>query len=222
VSASSAAGAAASTRAALVDTATRLFAERGVFQVSLAEIVRASGQRNASAVHYHFGTRDQLLYEVLEPTVRRLHARRVELLADAVRSPDGEARAVVEAIVRPLVELARQGWRERAWMAIGTEVGDAIERVPPEIAALLREAGGAEALDVLTQRCPPLPADIWRTRTNICIGFVSRAATDRAQSLDANEREPQARLADEHFVQNLIDMFLGALTAPLTAVRQST
>ena len=146
----------------------------------------------------------------------------MELLADAVRSPDGEVRVVVEAIVRPLVELAREGWRERAWMAIGTEVGDAIERVTPEVASLLREAGGAEALDVLVQRCPPLPADIWRTRTSICIGFVSRAAAERARSHDATEREPQARLGDERFVQNLIDMFLGALTTPLTGPRRQS
>ena len=107
-------------------------------------------------------------------------------------------------------------------MAIGTEVGDAIERVSPEVASLLREAGGAEALDVLARRCPPLPGDIWRTRTNVCIGFVSRAAADRARSLDAAEQAPQARRADERFVQNLIDMFLGALTAPLTGPRRQS
>lgn len=201
------------TRAALVDAATQLFAARGVFQVSLAEVVRAAGQRNASAVHYHFGGRDQLLHEVLEPTVRRLQARRAELLAAAAARPSTDRRVVVEAIVRPLVELARQGWRERAWMAIGTEIGQAIDRVTPQIAELLRGAGGSEALDVLATRCPPLPADVWRMRTNLCIDLVSRAAADRARSIDAGSA---VRFDDEPFIQNLIDMFDGAVTAPLT------
>src|SRR5205085_1882241 len=45
------------TRDKLVDAAARLFAERGIDNVSINEIVRAAGQRNASAVHYHFGNR---------------------------------------------------------------------------------------------------------------------------------------------------------------------
>ena len=40
-----------STSDLLLDSATRLFAERGVDNVSIAEIVRAAGQRNTSAIH---------------------------------------------------------------------------------------------------------------------------------------------------------------------------
>ena len=49
------------TRDKLLDAATALFAGRGVANVSLAEIVRAAGQRNASAIHYHFGGRDHVV-----------------------------------------------------------------------------------------------------------------------------------------------------------------
>ena len=53
------------TRARIVAACERLFAERGIERVSLNEIVAAAGQRNASAIHYHFGDREGLMERVL-------------------------------------------------------------------------------------------------------------------------------------------------------------
>lgn len=198
------------TRDALAETAMRLFAERGVFEVSLAQIVREAGQRNASAVHYHFGSRDQLLIEILAPTVEQLRDRRRQMLAALDQLAADDPRPVVEAIVTPLLELAHQGWQGRAWMKIGTELSGAFDRVTPEIEALLQRAGGTEALEVLRHRCPPLPDAIWSMRTNVCIGFTSRAALDRARAMDEGR---SLELSDEAFHENLVDIFLGALRA---------
>jgi AcrR family transcriptional regulator len=206
------------TREKLLEAATRLFAERGAFDVSLAEVVREAGQRNASAVHYHFGSREHVLVAILEPMVHDLRARRRELLAQAAATPSDDVRSVVEIIVRPLVEQARRGWRERAAMKIGMELGDRPDRTPRHINRLLARAGGTEALALLAERCPPLPRAIWTLRTNLVIGMVSRAATDRARLLDERPPPRQAVLDDERFVQSLIDVVIGALTAPSTAV----
>ena len=54
-----------SVRAALIDAAERLFAERGSDGVSLREITSAAGATNASAVQYHFGDRRGLVRAVL-------------------------------------------------------------------------------------------------------------------------------------------------------------
>src|SRR3546814_3777931 len=48
----------AATRARLVGTAERLFADRGIESVTLAEINIAAGQRNKNATHYHFGDKE--------------------------------------------------------------------------------------------------------------------------------------------------------------------
>lgn len=37
------------------------FARHGLDQVSVQDITKRSGQRNASAIHYHFGSREGLL-----------------------------------------------------------------------------------------------------------------------------------------------------------------
>ncbi len=64
---------------------------------------------------------------MIEPQAHCLGARREELLAKA-RAGSGP-EVVVEPIVRPLVELAREGWRARAWMKIGLELADHGDRV---------------------------------------------------------------------------------------------
>jgi AcrR family transcriptional regulator len=201
------------TRDKLMDAARRLYAERGVDNVSLAEVVREAGQRNTSAIHYHFGSREQLLAAIMEPQVQPLRDRRDELLDKARRQPGPEP--VVEAIVRPLVELAHEGWRARAWMKIGLELADLGDRVAPEINELLFRAGGGEALSLLQSRCAPMPAPLWNLRTGICIGFTARAATQRARLIDAEPGRADALVENDAFVANLVEMFLAALTAPL-------
>jgi AcrR family transcriptional regulator len=205
-------GAPTSTREMLLDAAARLFAERGIDNVSIAEIVRAAHQRNMSAVHYHFGTRDELLRAVLARHVPVIAERRRQLLEEARAQPPGDARSAAEAIVRPVTEFAQRGWRQRAYLQIGSELSGAIDRVSPEIRNLMTETVGQAAWGVLRKRCPQVPADLWRQRREICVVFIGRAAADRARLLDRGGQ--RGVLSDDRFVDNLIDMVIGAMTAP--------
>jgi AcrR family transcriptional regulator len=204
---------AASTRDKLLDAAARLFAERGIDNVSIAEIVRGADQRNSSALHYHFGSRDAVLVALFERHVPDIRRRRLELLEAARERPD-DTRAAAEAIVRPITEFAQLGWRERAYLQYGSELGQQIDRVAPEVQALLHETSGYEAWDLLRARCPRLAKKIWRERMSICTAFIGRAAADRAAQLDRVAEHPV--LSDDLFVDNLIDMLVGAMTAVAT------
>ena len=204
-------GAPPSTRELLLDAALRLFAERGTDNVSIAEIVRTAGQRNVSAVHYHFGSRDEVLRAVLARHVPVIADRRRELLEQARARPPSDVRSAAEAIVRPLTEFAQRGWRERAYLQIGSELTGALDRASPGIRDLMTATVGQAAWKVLRQRCPDVPADLWRQRREICIVFIGRAAADRARSLDGGGSA--GVLSDDRFVDNLIDMVIGAMTA---------
>jgi AcrR family transcriptional regulator len=211
---------AASTRQKLLDTAMRLFAEKGIANVSLAEIVRAAGQRNASAVHYHLGDRNQLTAALLEPHVRAIRERRLELLATARARPRADVRSAIEAMVRPLTELAGRGWRERAYLEVGQELMWQRDQWSPEIRELVDATAGYDVAALIRERCPPLPDDIWQLRIDICIQFVGSAAAERARLMDQPRRGGQVEpVSDEVFVDNLIDMFRGALTAPLSRIQ---
>jgi AcrR family transcriptional regulator len=201
-----------STRDLLVDAAARLFAERGVDNVPIAEIVRAAGQRNTSAIHYHFGSRDEVLRAVLARHVPELAQRRFALLELARARPAREARAAADAIVRPVTEFAQGGWRQRAYLQIGSELAGSLDRASPEIRELLQQTAGHEAWDLLHERCPKIPSHLWRLRQDLCIVFIGRAAADRARHLDLGGTRHV--LSDDHFVDNLVEMLLGAMKAP--------
>ena len=68
------------TRTRLLMEAERLFAEVGVWQAATGDIVRSAGQRNASALTYHFGSRQGALDAILAE-----HGANCLTLFDAVR-----------------------------------------------------------------------------------------------------------------------------------------
>ena len=122
------------------------------------------------------------------------------------------SRSAAEAIVRPVTEFAQGGWRQRAYLQIGSELAGAVDRVNPEVRDLLKLTAGHAAWELLCQRCPTIPKDLWITRQEICIVFIGRAAADRARQLDQGGR--RRVLSDDRFVENLVEMLLGAMKAP--------
>jgi AcrR family transcriptional regulator len=88
------------TRAALVDAAERLMAERGVYAVELKEIMEAAGARNRSAVQYHFGGREGLVRAIgakHRPPINEARNRMLDRLG-----PDPSIDEIVEAAVVPI------------------------------------------------------------------------------------------------------------------------
>jgi AcrR family transcriptional regulator len=89
------------TRARLIRAGERLFAEHGIEVVSLREITRAAGQRNATALQYHFGNRRGLVRAILAKHNRDVEAERHGML-DELESRSGvSAREWVQALVLP-------------------------------------------------------------------------------------------------------------------------
>ncbi len=84
----------------LLDLAEQMFATQGIENVALTQIVAASSQRNRSALHYHFGSREGLLSALLDRRLAPINARR-EMLLDALPA-DPDALAIVRATVAAL------------------------------------------------------------------------------------------------------------------------
>ena len=97
----------------LLDVAERLFAENGIENVPLTRIVARSGQKNRSALHYYFGSREGVVAAVLDRRLKVINAVRQKLLArveasGAAVAASGarvEARgASVDVVVRAAIE----------------------------------------------------------------------------------------------------------------------
>jgi len=206
---------ASATREKLLDAATRAFAESGVENASLLDITRQAGQRNRAALHYHFGSRDGVLAAVLERHVSFLAAREGELLERALLLPASEAKPVVEAIVRPAVELAESGWRGRCCLMIIAQLAEEDPRdLAPEVTAALQRTGGPAVYAALADCMPPLPDDVRLERLALITGFILRSVSDRARLL-GRRRAGRPQLGLEAFVDNLVTMVAAAVAAPV-------
>ncbi|WP_229070104.1 TetR/AcrR family transcriptional regulator [Actinoplanes sp. DH11] len=149
------------TRASILDTAERLFAEHGVAAVSSRQISEAAGQGNNAAVGYHFGSKSDLVRAII-----RRHATPMEEIRRRLFTRlDGRAgvRELVTCVVHPytlhLAALGAPSWYARFAAQVITEpslrqlaaeemhaaptlfaVGDALRRCLPEVGAeVLRE-----------------------------------------------------------------------------------
>lgn len=159
------------TRERLVDAAERLFAERGIDGVSLAEITKAAGSRNTGAVHHHFGGREELLAEIVAEHRGRLDVRREELLDEMEAGAGPTPELLVRSLVLPMVELLDDR-RGRAFLSIqaqrvlrprpiGRTPRPVVQRLlrlegrpdgRPPVTAFLADLGELTAVSALAQR----------------------------------------------------------------------
>ncbi|AOS64507.1 TetR/AcrR family transcriptional regulator [Actinoalloteichus hymeniacidonis] len=150
------------TREHLLHTAERLFAERGLSEVSSRQIVEAAGQANNSALAYHVGTRADLLRAISRAHVEPITRRSRELFDETRGSSDpGE---YLGCLVRPYTEhlasLGTPSWYARFAAQLATDpayVG--VVLWAPELAALLEDAHHAMSAHV-----PDLPSELTRLR----------------------------------------------------------
>lgn len=89
------------TRDRLVAAAERLFAEHGIDAVSLREINREAGARNAIAVQYHFRDRAGIVRAVLDKHRPAIEAARHAALDRIEAEGATDLRALAAALVRP-------------------------------------------------------------------------------------------------------------------------
>ena len=97
------------TRTRILDTAERLFAERGIESVSVRSILAAAGV-NVALAHYHFGSREGLITALLEARVAPVVAE----MARGIEEADGRGQdASLEDVLRSYFAPAARWMMER-------------------------------------------------------------------------------------------------------------
>ncbi len=205
-------------RARLVLAAERLVAERGI-EVPLREIAVAAGQRNNSAVHYHFGSREGLLEAVL---VERLGPVNAAMLA---RLADLEATGGADA-VRPLVDVLVTPTATVPYAAGSTHYARFLEQVRArpliaELPALAPEHSSATRLvlhrlgRVLTDLPEGLRTTRIRAMSTAMFALLADLERDRETHPDSGSPRvtPGSRPDYRHRREGIVDMLVGLLVA---------
>ena len=204
----------ADTKERLLHAGERLFAEQGIHGARLRAINDLAGQRNSSALHYHFGSRMGLVEAILTRHQHVVDARLRERLDDLEAQPEpAPIRSLVEAVVRPLSgELENQPGRD--FLRIVPQVLPALSRnlrsgrVEPMTEQTVR------LLDLLDRRMAGVPAPVRRERLIAYALVLTGVLADRALQIES--RRPMV-LDGEQFVAHLVDIITAALEAPSTA-----
>ena len=194
----------ADTRDLLVDAGRRLFATSGVYTTALKAVIEAAGQRNTSALHYHFGGRRGLLDAIIDASNAEIEAERKDLL-DAATAPV-RLHQLVDAVVLPQARLLHRP-EGRQFLAIISQLSDLFDRwedgaTPPQ--ALRAFAGIKASLP------PALDDSLRHERVTRFLELVSEALGSRARQLEGG-RSPA--LHHDAWVANLTAMAVGALRA---------
>ena len=92
------------TRRLFIEAGQRLFAQRGVDAVSVNEITGAAGQKNRTALQYHFGDKNGLLTAIIEVHAKRVFELRQQYLDSNIYDNSKASRRAAQALVNPLVQ----------------------------------------------------------------------------------------------------------------------
>lgn len=104
---------ASDTRQAIFDTAERLCGEQGLEAVSVRDIA-AAAKVNLAAINYYFGSRTNLLVEILRTRGGELRAERERLLQQVRDRDDPDVRTVLRAVMTPLSQWRRNGSKRQS------------------------------------------------------------------------------------------------------------
>jgi AcrR family transcriptional regulator len=147
------------TKQKILDTAERLFGEQGYDATSLRQIIAEAGV-NLAAVHYHFGSKEELLDEVMMRRVGPMNEARMANL-DRLEAAEGPpvVEKVLEAILLPTAEAASRN--PQFVKLMGRILAEGL--LPTILEKHFRVAAG-RFLGAMGKALPDLPEDelLWR------------------------------------------------------------
>jgi len=207
------------TRQQLILAAERLFAESGIDGVSLRQINVAAGQKNSSAAHYHFGSKDALILSIYQHRMEHVNERRIATLKQIESAGHAdEVRPLVDAIVHPIVDEIDADDSGRNYIRF---MAQAIGHPQLDLIALWKQehSGGlARALELLRAALPNVPDPVFGQRFGLSFEQIVHSLADREKLRRSakNTFEVDSAL----FVNNLIDCISGAMSAPVSKETQ--
>ena len=204
------------TKARILAAAEALFMAHG-FEATSLRAITASADVNLAAVHYHFGSKEELFQSVLARRLDPMNRQRLELLSrlEAQCAPRPlPCERILTAFLIPALALARDP--ERGGKDFLRLLGRAYADPAPFIRQFLSQQYGetiARFKTAFARALPHLPARELSWRLHFIMGALSYtlAGTDALKLIA--ELNPTAN--DEVLLRRLAPFLLAGLTAPL-------
>jgi AcrR family transcriptional regulator len=203
----------------ILGVAERLFAEHGVDQVSLAQINREAGQRNRSAINYHFGSKQSLLLAILEKHEEGLERERHRLLQELERAGRVGVREVARALVEPLAAKLADPEGGHAYLQIVSQLVGHPRLSLYERHLFTIAARSDRVARLFAKARDTIGPELWTARSLLVTGLLYHSLADYARLSRSDATRvpvPPAKV----FVQGLIDGITALIEAPVTGAKQ--
>ena len=201
-----------STREQLLDAAEALFLEGGIEDVSLRAIVRRAGQRNQSAMQYHFGRREDLIKAIIRRRMLQLECRRSKLVDDALaRNTDLRLRDCCALLVSAPFRLCGERPDFRDMLGL---VGSRLLSQDKNLYLLEEQSSPSfhRIAEILLGYLSEVPREVLALRIENAHGMALLAISRRARHR-GSFRGPRAEL----FFNNLVDQVAATLASPVSS-----
>jgi AcrR family transcriptional regulator len=208
-----------STKDLILDTAERCFAEDGFAATSLRGIIKEAGV-NTAAVHYHFGSKEDLIYAVIARRVEPLNRRRLDTLGEleADHSPGPiPLDQIVDAFLRPVMEIQHDSPEDAEIFRklVGRISMDATIEHRGRITRLF-ESTGQRFIAALRPALPGLDDGELFWRLHFMVGAMTFAISmPHGDKCPGNLTSPGGSTAELH--GRLLRFIVGGLNAPAPA-----
>jgi AcrR family transcriptional regulator len=198
------------TKDRLIVAAEQLFGARGLNGVTLKEITLAAGQRNESALHYHFGSKENLIEEIFKRRTKFIDGRRLELLKDLEKKEaEPTIRQNIEVSIRPFLELLEDLEDGASYLHFLAQLLSDPRYDLAEISLSADLPGIAQITQRLIEAHHRLPDAALTIRRRAIIALINSTLHDWSQNPDLRL---QVSLAD--LGQYVVDLTLGLIMTP--------
>ena len=165
------------TKQRILDSAEKLFGENGYASTSLRQII-SEAQVNLAAIHYHFGSKEGLLDEVIMRKAGPMNERRLRLL-DQFESEAAPESASVEKIVVAFILPALLIDKSPEFVKLMGRVH--AEGLMPEIARRNFQPTIDRFLSAFHKALPDMPAKELIWKSHFALGALAHALTTRPE-----------------------------------------
>jgi AcrR family transcriptional regulator len=200
------------TRDRLMRAAELLIAQKGIENVSVRAIVVEAGQKNESALQYHFQNREGLLDAIHEQRNAEVRAVRGALLQSYLTGQVPDLRDICRLMVMPSYTLARDNTGFRHYICgFGPRIAQASRPIQMAFDQASSE-GMTFVLDHLLRLLGDMPEALFQARLESMLRFIALS-----MSHQAGLSKGFVGIQGERFIANLQDTMVGILSAPVSS-----
>jgi AcrR family transcriptional regulator len=203
------------TRERLLDASEPLFAEQGYSATSMRQIIARAGV-NSAAIHYHFGSKQDLFVAVVARRLEPVTAERLRRLDDLESQADGgpvPVESILEALIEPALATSLGAGHGGTWVKLlarfRTEPGDHWTETNP-----LQQEMLSRFLAAFARALPHLPEAEVKYRFFFAIGAAINTAIDKQGMTLVDHTLPSIYEEPDSVVTRLVCFTAAGMKAP--------